>query len=562
MGKCKRHTAIILCCASFLINKPAYAFWPVLDFGEIIPIVSNVTTSLDSLSQTKSQLTELKNSLKAIGDSIDTISQFSQDLRNNLDDIADIANESAGIVNDNLGTNIDIQNGVTDVIDKVNNVQSGLVNNVVEQTQGALNQADGMADKATSGIDTAQKTGKDAEDLLNKAQEKTQKPNTDTEKSGSQGISGSSAPVSSQPEAVEEEEEEEEIPDINDMVALREEIKAGFAVARDENKKMAEQLNDVMDASVSALNKTTEESRLALEKLAQAVRDTDRLDKQDKEVLEKKIGEAAVRDLLPEKPEGEKRKVNFASIFGIDGVSTPQRKVSSFSLEHFKQLMVRDGLRFENEQEDLLVLYAITEEKNWTWYETYLLAKETAVNLVISTKRMRQKLTQQPQENGKDEFTPQERAIIREAKNKTSRQFLAGIKKARKAVVTQSERQAISDLAQLGLLDEVINVILLLTFNKVASANLNEKYALKVGNDFAYEGIKTAEEAVLKIRQRQDSHTQKAKEKATKSGQATGKTNVPKWSQPNYTNQTSQEEQANLEQQKRALLEKLNQGGE
>lgn len=174
-------------------------------------------------------------------------------------------------------------------------MQSGLVNNVVEQTQGALNQADGMADKATSGIDTAQKTGKDAEDLLNKAQEKTQKPNTDTEKSGSQGISGSSAPVSSQPEAVEEEEEEEEIPDINDMVALREEIKAGFAVARDENKKMAEQLNDVMDASVSALNKTTEESRLALEKLAQGVRDTDRLDKQDKEVLEKKIGELQVR---------------------------------------------------------------------------------------------------------------------------------------------------------------------------------------------------------------------------------------------------------------------------
>ena len=279
-------------------------------------------------------------------------------------------------------------------------------------------------------------------------------------------------------------------------------------------------------------------------------------------LLEKKIGEAAVRDFLPEKPEGEKRKVNFASVFGIDGVSTPQRKVSSFSLEHFKQLMVRDGLRFENEQEDLLVLYAITEEKNWTWYETYLLAKETAVNLVISTKRMRQKLTQEPQEKGKDEFTPQERAIIREAKNKTSRQFLAGIKKARKAVVTQSERQVISDLARLGLLDEVINVILLLTFNKVASANLNEKYALKVGNDFAYEGIKMAEEAVLKIRQRQDSHLQKAKEKVANSGSATGKTNVPKWSQPNYTNQTSQEEQANLEQQKRALLEKLNQGGE
>lgn len=279
-------------------------------------------------------------------------------------------------------------------------------------------------------------------------------------------------------------------------------------------------------------------------------------------LLEKKIGEAAVRDLLPEKPEGEKRKVNFASVFGIDGVSTPQWKTSSFSLEHFKQLMARDGLRFENEQEDLLVLYAITEEKNWTWYETYLLAKETAANLIISTKRMRQKLTQQPQENGKDEFTPQERAIIREAKNRTSLQFLAGIKKARKAVVTQSERKVISDLAQLGLLDEVINVILLLTFNKVASANLNEKYALKVGNDFAYEGIKTAEEAVLKIRQRQDSHTQKAKEKATKSGQATGKTNVPKWSNPEYKNKSSAKELEELERQTLELLARLDNGGE
>ena len=276
-----------------------------------------------------------------------------------------------------------------------------------------------------------------------------------------------------------------------------------------------------------------------------------------KTLLKKKIGDQAVADLLPEKPEGQKRKVAFASIFGIEGISIAQPTSPAFSLDHFKQLMARDGLRFANESEDLLVLYAITEEKNWTWYETYLLAKETATNFVISTKRMRQKLIQQPQEKGKDEFTSQERIIIREAKNKTSLQFLAEIKQARKAVVTQSERKAISDLAKLGILDEVINVILLLTFNKVASANLNDKYALKVGNDFAYQGIKTAEEAVLKIRQRQEPSTKKIKEK-----QATGKTNVPKWSQPNYTNQTSQEEQADLEQQKRALLEKLDQGGE
>ena len=34
---------------------------------------------------------------------------------------------------------------------------------------------------------------------------------------------------------------------------------------------------------------------------------------------------------------------------------------------------------------------------------------------------------------------------------------------------------------------EVINIILLLTFNKVDSANINEKYAMKVANDYAYQ---------------------------------------------------------------------------
>ena len=54
-------------------------------------------------------------------------------------------------------------------------------------------------------------------------------------------------------------------------------------------------------------------------------------------------------------------------------------------------------------------------------------------------------------------------------------------------------------MASLGLLDEVINIILLLTFNKVDSANVNEKYAMKVANDYAYQKIRTAEEAVLQF---------------------------------------------------------------
>ena len=81
-------------------------------------------------------------------------------------------------------------------------------------------------------------------------------------------------------------------------------------------------------------------------------------------------------------------------------------------------------------------------------------------------------------------YSRQEETILREAKAKSSLQFLAEIKKARNATITQSERKTLSKLADLGLLDEVINIILLLTFNKTQSANLNEKYALKVGNGF------------------------------------------------------------------------------
>lgn len=37
---------------------------------------------------------------------------------------------------------------------------------------------------------------------------------------------------------------------------------------------------------------------------------------------------------------------------------------NDFDLEHFQRLMARDGLRFEDEQADVLELFAIADEKN------------------------------------------------------------------------------------------------------------------------------------------------------------------------------------------------------
>ena len=278
-------------------------------------------------------------------------------------------------------------------------------------------------------------------------------------------------------------------------------------------------------------------------------------------LLEKRIGDTAVSDLRQEAADGEALTVHLSQAFPeIEELAshdeTPVKAdfKNDFDLEHFRQLMARDNLRFQDEQSDVLELFKIADEKKWTWFETYQLAKGTAVSQVISVKRMREKLAQKPVSS---DFSPQEATIIREAKSKTALEFLAGIKQTRNAGIIQAERDLLKQMADLGLLDEVINVVILLTFNKVDSANLNEKYAMKVANDYSYNKIRSAEEAVLRIREKNQ------KGQAQKSAKtAPVKTNVPKWSNPEYKNETSEETRLELERKKKEMLARLEKGGD
>ena len=278
-------------------------------------------------------------------------------------------------------------------------------------------------------------------------------------------------------------------------------------------------------------------------------------------LLEKRIGDTAVSDLRQESAGGEALTVSLSQVFpeiedmtSHDEIPVRAKFTNDFDLDHFRQLMARDGLRFQDEQSDVLELFKIADEKKWTWFETYQLAKGTAVSQVISVKRMREKLAQQPVAS---DFSPQEATIIREAKSKTALQFLAGIKQTRNAGIIQAERDLLKQMADLGLLDEVINVVILLTFNKVDSANLNEKYAMKVANDYSYNKVRSAEEAVLRIREK----NQKGQEQKTvQANQA--KTNVPKWSNPEYRNETSEETRLELERKKKEMLDRLGKGGD
>ena len=278
-------------------------------------------------------------------------------------------------------------------------------------------------------------------------------------------------------------------------------------------------------------------------------------------LLEKRISDTAVSDLRQEAAGGEALTVPLSQVFpeiedmtSHDEIPVRAKFTNDFDLDHFRQLMARDGLRFQDEQSDVLELFKIADEKKWTWFETYQLAKGTAVSQVISVKRMREKLAQQPVAS---DFSPKEATIIREAKSKTALQFLAEIKQTRNAGIIQAERDLLKQMADLGLLDEVINVVILLTFNKVDSANLNEKYAMKVANDYSYNKVRTAEEAVLRIREK----NQKGQEQKTAQA-SQAKTNVPKWSNPEYKNMSSAKELEEMERQTLELLAKLDNGGE
>lgn len=271
-------------------------------------------------------------------------------------------------------------------------------------------------------------------------------------------------------------------------------------------------------------------------------------------LLELRIGEIAVSELEVSIPENARDiSKTFSDVFNSEIQNQPKSSKTdpTFDLVSFQRLMTRDGLSFsENEKMDVIGLYAFADKYKMNWFEVYGLANETAINRKISLKRMEAKKQQPSQSQVDGDFTNSELVVIQQAKSLLALDFLKVIKSSRKAVVTKAERNLLEDLAQMSFLDEVINILVLYTFNKTKSANLSKPYLMTLANDFSYRGIGTAEAAVVALR-----HSPEIQKKNT--AKPIKKSNVPEWSNPNYKNETSQEELAKLEAEKRQLLEKL-----
>ncbi|MCY7201747.1 DnaD domain protein [Streptococcus gallolyticus subsp. gallolyticus] len=273
-------------------------------------------------------------------------------------------------------------------------------------------------------------------------------------------------------------------------------------------------------------------------------------------LLEQEIGDVAVAELdikIPQEARDISKK--FSDIFSAEGTPKPKANVSKnhFDLDSFERLMLRDGLQFKDEKADVVSIYSLADKYTMNWFDTYHLAKSTAINGKISPQRMTVQLEQpknaKSQGQSKEQFDTKEQVIIREAKQANAREFLEKIKAPRRAVVTESERKLLEELANMSFLDEVINVMVLYTLNKTQSANLNKPYIMKVANDFAYQNITTAEAAVLKMR----SFAQRNKDRKAQAKVA--KSNVPEWTAKEYKHVATAEEKAELEELKRSMLE-------
>lgn len=271
-------------------------------------------------------------------------------------------------------------------------------------------------------------------------------------------------------------------------------------------------------------------------------------------LLEQRIGDVAVAELDVVLPDGARDvSKKFSDIFSVDETPKVPKIVSKnhFDLDSFERLMLRDGLQFKDEKADVVKIYSLADKYNMNWFDTYQLAKSTVINGKISPQRMTVQLEQKKMANNqtKEQFDAKEQVIIREAKQASAKEFLKKIKAPRRAVVTESERKVLEELANMSFLDEVINVMVLYTLNKTQSANINKPYIMKVANDFAYQKITTAEAAVLKMRsftKRNKEH--KAKAKLTK-------TNVPEWTAKEYKHVATAEEKEKLEELRRSMLE-------
>lgn len=101
----------------------------------------------------------------------------------------------------------------------------------------------------------------------------------------------------------------------------------------------------------------------------------------------------------------------------------------------------------------------------------------------------------------KENFTAAERSVIEHAKQTAPGNYLKSIKEQKNGFITSNEAWVLKELVeQSPLSKEVINIMLHYILVIQGSVVLEKNYAMKIANDWAQTGVKTAEDAVVKLK--------------------------------------------------------------
>lgn len=135
MTKTKQGLAVVLC-GLWILCKPAYALYPVFDFGEVIPVSSEVTTMAESLKNAKKQLMDIIDTKNAIGFG-KRMAVFQKALAK-IDTVTQSV-KSATSVNKILDQQKSISSAIHNTVNSQVLKQAKVVTTAVDQVQTAIN---------------------------------------------------------------------------------------------------------------------------------------------------------------------------------------------------------------------------------------------------------------------------------------------------------------------------------------------------------------------------------------------------------------------------------------
>lgn len=289
-----------------------------------------------------------------------------------------------------------------------------------------------------------------------------------------------------------------------------------------------------------------------------------------RQLLIDKLGQPAVDHLVRETTfSGQNRTKTFSDVYRVTADTGNQTatlpNASGLDLIAFQAAMHQQGLQFSNETKDILALYALADKFKLDWYKLFKASEETqnpdrTLNIANLSRRLISQHQKQPRLL---DFSQAEQALIRTAKSVKPDQLLSQIKKRRfDGHPTQKEKQLLLRLGRDGVLAEIQNMLIIYFLEIRGYSNVSD-YMEEQANRWKKEQVTSAELAVKWLASYQSKQTEKAQKKAKSQTQAKSTpvgSKTPDWYEPNYKNETSEDQQAELEKIRRQALEKMNGG--